>query len=146
MRDQRQLDVAAHALTRGTAAISGAWLLVLRRYLLAIVLGNLVWELAQLPLYTIWVLFAALHCAAGDVLIASAALLACLLVPANGSWPYWRYWVSPRPRCWAGLPTRSSANGSTQRSEAAGHTANGCRSYRLSAPEYRHWRSGWWSQ
>lgn len=32
----------------------GAWLHVLRRYIAFIVGANLLWEIAQLPLYTIW--------------------------------------------------------------------------------------------
>ncbi|KAB2850111.1 MAG: hypothetical protein F9K44_05870 [Hyphomicrobiaceae bacterium] len=90
MSDIRPLDVTAH---HGAAPTDG-WLIVLRRYMIAIVLGNLVWEIAQLPLYTIWyegtagkILFAILHCTAGDVLIASAALIASLLALADGRWP-----------------------------------------------------------
>jgi hypothetical protein len=58
------------------------WLTVLRLYLAGVLVGNLLWEIAQLPLYTIWhdatlgkLAFAVLHCTAGDVLIASASLL-----------------------------------------------------------------------
>jgi hypothetical protein len=76
----------------------GAWLLVLRRYLAVIALGNLVWEFAQLPLYTIWhegsarkIAFAAVHCTGGDVLIAGSALIASLLVFGEARWPYRRY-------------------------------------------------------
>lgn len=72
----------------------GDWLTALRRYLVAIGLGNLAWELAQLPLYTIWhdgnaneIVFAVLHCTGGDLLIASTALLGALLVAGNGRWP-----------------------------------------------------------
>ena len=43
--------------------------------------GHLLWETAQLPLYTIWwtgtlhqILFALIHCSAGDLLITSAVL------------------------------------------------------------------------
>lgn len=81
-----------------TAVTPGAWLLVLRRYLAMIVIGNLVWEFAQLPLYTIWhegstrrIAFAAVHCTGGDVLIAGSALIASLLVLGEGRWPYHRY-------------------------------------------------------
>jgi hypothetical protein len=94
MSDHRPLDGS----TRGVPAPSGAWLIVLRRYTLAIVLGNLVWELAHLPLYTIWyegdagkIVFAAVHCTGGDVLIAGATLLACLLVLGDQRWPYRSY-------------------------------------------------------
>jgi hypothetical protein len=72
--------------------------MIRRRYALAIALGNLVWELAQLPLYTIWyeggagrILFAAVHCTGGDVVIAGASLLASLLVLGDQRWPYGNY-------------------------------------------------------
>ncbi|KAB2916385.1 MAG: hypothetical protein F9K29_11600 [Hyphomicrobiaceae bacterium] len=75
-----------------------AWLLVLRRYLIAIAFGNLAWEFAQLPLYTIWhegsakrIVFAAVHCTGGDVLIAGSTLVGSLLVLGGSRWPDRRY-------------------------------------------------------
>jgi hypothetical protein len=63
-------------------------------YVLVIAAANLIWEAAQLPLYTIWLTaspselaFAVLHCTAGDVLIASSSLLAALLLVASRKWP-----------------------------------------------------------
>src|SRR5258707_6409697 len=57
--------------------IAAMWLIVLRRYLLISAFGNLAWEFAHLPLYTIWqqgtptdIIFAAVHCTGGDILIA----------------------------------------------------------------------------
>jgi hypothetical protein len=80
-------------------ADAGAWLRVLRRYLFAILIGNLAWEFAQLPLYAIWhkgtageIIFAALHCTAGDVLIAASALLAPVVIAGDGRWPHARFW------------------------------------------------------
>lgn len=68
------------------------------RYLLAILIGNLLWETAQIPLYTIWrdgslgqVAFAIVHCSAGDLLIASTALLGALLVFGGRQWPHRRF-------------------------------------------------------
>ena len=65
----------------------------MRRYLMFVTLGNLIWETAQLPLYTIWqegtvrdLAIAVLHCTAGDVLIATASIVAGLLVTGYG-WP-----------------------------------------------------------
>jgi hypothetical protein len=94
MSAHRPLDESV----RGIHHTPGAWLIVLRRYALAIVLGNLVWELAQLPLYTVWhegspgkILFAAVHCTGGDVVIAGAALLASLLMFGDQRWPYGSY-------------------------------------------------------
>ncbi|MFD1381691.1 hypothetical protein [Fodinicurvata halophila] len=59
------------------------WLNVLRRYLVFMAVGNLIWEFAHMPLYTLWmtgtpreIVFAALHCTAGDILIALSALTA----------------------------------------------------------------------
>ena len=79
-------------------ASEGAWLLVLRRYFLCIAAANLVWEFAQLPLYTIWrdgtpgeIVFAAIHCTGGDILIASAAVLGSLMLLGGGRWPMDRY-------------------------------------------------------
>lgn len=62
-------------------------LLRVRSYLLAMLGLNLAWEIAQLPLYTIWAnapigaaAGAVVHCTMGDVLIAGAALLIAWLV------------------------------------------------------------------
>lgn len=75
-------------------AVEALWLDVLRRYLVAMAVGNLVWELAHMPLYTRWetgsrgeIIFAALHCTGGDILIAASALLAALFLFGNGQWP-----------------------------------------------------------
>jgi hypothetical protein len=75
------------------AADTGLWLVVLRRYALASAVGHIAWEMLQLPLYTIWhegtpsqVAFAVVHCTGGDYLIASATLLAPLVVLGRG-WP-----------------------------------------------------------
>lgn len=81
-----------------TVTRTGGWLSAIRRYVMASALGNLVWEFAQLPLYTIWhegsaqdIVFAAVHCAGGDVLIATTSLLAGLLLAGNGWWPHARF-------------------------------------------------------
>lgn len=78
-----------------------AWLTIVRRYVVAIGLGNLAWEFAQLPLYTIWhkgtwgdIVFAVLHCTGGDLLIASSALLGALVVAGDRDWPYTRFRIT----------------------------------------------------
>ena len=78
----------------------GAWIWALRRYLLASALGNLFWEFAQLPLYTVWqqgsardIAVAAVHCTGGDILIAGSSLVAALMVIRNRSWPRKRFRV-----------------------------------------------------
>lgn len=65
----------------------------LRRYFAVIIPANLVWEFAHLPLYTIWyegtageIVFAAVHCTGGDILIAMSALVLALLLAGSG-WP-----------------------------------------------------------
>jgi len=75
-----------------------SWLTALRRYIVFIAVANFVWEIAQLPLYTIWqtgtareISLAVIHCTGGDVLIASASLLGTLLLLSNCRWPYRRY-------------------------------------------------------
>jgi len=77
----------------------GHWLSAIRRYFLVIGPANLAWEFAQLPLYTLWregttdeILFAAVHCTGGDLLISGAALLLVLMAAATPKWPQERYW------------------------------------------------------
>lgn len=74
-----------------------SWSFIVRRYLPRLTLCSLVWEILQLPLYTIWeearpgrIAFAVAHCTIGDVLIGAAALLLALVLsradePAD--WP-----------------------------------------------------------
>jgi hypothetical protein len=73
--------------------------LILRRYLPWLAGLSLAWEIAQLPLYTLWkqatpayMAFAVVHCTVGDVLIGSAALAAALVITralALAGW-HWR--------------------------------------------------------
>ncbi len=75
------------------------WLPTLRRYLAFVLLVNLAWEFAQLPLYTIWqtaplseLIFVAAHCTLGDVIIATMALMLTLLLIGDATWPQAGYW------------------------------------------------------
>lgn len=72
----------------------GFWLDVIRRYVIFIAPANLLWEFIQLPLYTIWkegspgeIIFAAVHCTGGDIMIATLSLFAALLLVGNRNWP-----------------------------------------------------------
>lgn len=63
-------------------------------YLMVVTAGNLVWEIAQLPLYTIgqsgtWreQAFAVVHCMAGDMLISSWTLIVAILLSRQWGWP-----------------------------------------------------------
>jgi hypothetical protein len=78
---------------------SVAWLRGLRVYLGAIALGNPVWEVLQLPLYTIWTTgtpreqaFAVVHCTLGDLLIALSTLAVALVLAGDHTWPRGRFW------------------------------------------------------
>ncbi len=75
-----------------------SWLIVLRRYVAFTVFANLVWEFAQLPLYTIWwegspkdIIFAAVHCTGGDIVIATLSLLSALILVGHRGWPRERF-------------------------------------------------------
>ncbi len=75
-----------------------AWLPAMRRYLAVIAVGNLVWETAQMPLYTLWrtgsmqeIAFAVVHCTGGDVLIAAVSLFGSLLLFGGADWPRSRF-------------------------------------------------------
>ena len=74
------------------------WLAALRAYIVTISVGNLVWEGAQLPLYTIWETgtlgekaFAVIHCTGGDLLIALSALVVALVCVGDSDWPHRRF-------------------------------------------------------
>lgn len=77
-------------------ASPAAWAFILKRYLPRLAVLSLAWEVAHLPLYTIWseakpggIAFAVAHCTAGDVLIGMAALLLALILVRAGSPEYW---------------------------------------------------------
>lgn len=74
---------------------ANGWHRALRRYAIASAALHLLWELAQLPLYTIWqqgsireIAIAVAHCTAGDVVIAMVTLFAALIVAGNARWPF----------------------------------------------------------
>ena len=71
---------------------------ILSRYLPVIAVLNLLWEIAQLPLYTLWtketpayIAYSVLHCTVGDVLIALGAVLIALIATRAGSLREWRW-------------------------------------------------------
>ena len=80
------------------------WPRALRRYLGVSLTAHLLWEVVQLPLYTIWTTgtgkqqaFAVLHCTAGDAMIAGLSLLVALAVFACRTWPsagVWRVYLA----------------------------------------------------
>ena len=70
------------------------WLTGIRRYLAFVTLSNLAWETLQLPLYAIWktgtwraIVTAVVHCTAGDVIIATTALIVALVFFGDRQWP-----------------------------------------------------------
>lgn len=74
------------------------WLAAFRRHMVAVAVGNLAWEFAHMPLYTLWrtgtpgeITFAALHCTLGDVLIAACSLVVALLFLGSPEWPRRRF-------------------------------------------------------
>jgi hypothetical protein len=70
------------------------WRPFVSAYLAVSLAAHFVWEILQLPLYTIWttgtrqqLAFAVLHCTIGDVIIAGFSLLIALAVFARSGWP-----------------------------------------------------------
>ena len=95
---------------QGPASIDALWLIALRRYFAFAIPAHMVWEVAQLPLYTIWhedppgrIAFAVLHCTGGDALIAGASLLGALLLFGTARWPNERYIAVAAPVVLAGV-------------------------------------------
>ena len=78
------------------------WLRVLRRYLLFIALGNMLWELMQMPGFADWneaswkwIAFIVVMGTLGVILIAATSLVLVLVIIGDESWPaqrssYWR--------------------------------------------------------
>ena len=67
-------------------------------YLVIIAAGNLVWEVAHAPLYTIWIeasfreiAFAIIHCTLGDIAIAAASLAFGWMLFGRRHWPQQRW-------------------------------------------------------
>jgi hypothetical protein len=78
----------------GRTAAHPRWLDAIRRYLVVAAVGNLIWEMAQLPLYTLWriepmrsLVRTVLHCTAGDMVIAAVTLVIALATLGNARWP-----------------------------------------------------------
>ena len=68
--------------------------MAMRAYVAWLVPAMLAWEIAQLPLYTLWrdgapgaIAFAVLHCSLGDALIGVAAFAWALLLVGAPDWP-----------------------------------------------------------
>lgn len=65
---------------------SQVWRFVFTRYLPALAVLSALWEIAQLPLYTLWweapptsIAYSVFHCTVGDVLIGVGSLLTALI-------------------------------------------------------------------
>jgi hypothetical protein len=76
-----------------TATTGAAWRLA-GRYLTLLLAANLAWEVAQLPLYTLWndgslgeIAWAVLHCTAGDGVIGAATLSMAVVLTRARDWP-----------------------------------------------------------
>lgn len=64
------------------------------RFGAATAIGNLVWETAHVPLYTLWqtgtpgeIAYAVVHCTLGDILIATACLGGAVTLLGRHGWP-----------------------------------------------------------
>lgn len=75
-----------------------AWQFIVLAYLPLLAALNLFWEMAQLPLYTIWseasmsaIAFAVAHCTAGDVMIGGGALFVALVATRAGPINQWKW-------------------------------------------------------
>lgn len=71
-----------------------SWLAALRAYLVTLAPLMMGWEIAQLPLYTLWhtgsvaeIAYAVLHCTVGDVLIGLASMTWSLVLFGVPEWP-----------------------------------------------------------
>jgi hypothetical protein len=77
--------------------VAAPWYRVAKRYLGAMLVGNLLWEALHLPLYTLWetgtasyLAFVELHCSVGDLMIGTLTLLVAVILAGRG-WPLRNY-------------------------------------------------------
>jgi len=75
-----------------------AWNFIAIRYVPLLGALNLLWEVAQLPLYTLWeegapsfIAYAVVHCTLGDVAIGTLALLVALIATRARAVDTWRW-------------------------------------------------------
>jgi hypothetical protein len=73
-----------------------SWSVIMLRFLPRFTLVSLMWEVLQLPLYTLWsepsrerIAFALVHCTLGDLLIGISSLLLALLMVRAGRPAQW---------------------------------------------------------
>lgn len=78
------------------SASRAAWRLLGLRFVPIFALLNVLWEVAQLPLYTLWseanaggIAFALAHCTVGDLLIGMSALMLALILTRAGEPGTW---------------------------------------------------------
>ena len=114
--------------------MGGRWLAAIRRFLIAAAVGNLIWETAQLLLYTLWrtepvrpLVHAVLHCMAGDIVIAAVTLVIALATLGHARWPDERSVAVAALSSWPASPLRSVVNTSTPSCGDRGPIPNGCR-------------------
>lgn len=79
-----------------------AWQLIGLRYLPWLTGFSLAWEIAQLPLYTLWreapvsrIAFSVAHCTLGDALIGTSALVLALILTRAAEPARWRWMRIP---------------------------------------------------
>lgn len=79
--------------------VSSISLVAINRYIMTTLIGNLIWESAQLPLYRIWYhagmgRLALIVClgVAGDIAIAIVALILGICLCGADGWPKRRFW------------------------------------------------------
>jgi hypothetical protein len=84
------------------------WRRILFRFMGASIAGHLIWEIAQLPLFTLWttgtrqqIAFAVVHCTIGDVMIAGVSLITAFALLGHAArqqnWPHFgirRTWMT----------------------------------------------------
>jgi hypothetical protein len=77
---------------------SSNWFGALRAYLAAVAAADLAWEVAHLPLYTLWQtvtiyeqLFTVAHCTTGDIIIALSCLVVALILAGHREWAVRRF-------------------------------------------------------
>jgi len=120
------------------------WLVTLRIYIATTVTAHMIWEVVQLPLYTIWstgtpheIIFTVVHCIGGDFMISTLSLIAALLIFGDCGWPNERFISVMIAALIMGLGTLFIASGCILWFAKPGPILISCRNCRSSELDFR---------
>lgn len=98
-QQQRIITVNEERIDGGGNINRRAQLMAVAFYLALSGTNHFAWEIAHVPLYTIWstgtlneLIFSVVHCTIGDMMIAFSTLIIAIILSRSSRWPATSYW------------------------------------------------------